>query len=801
MRRLIRIFFLFCLSAPVSLLAQQGEMDDRQRFALAESEYQIGHIDNAIGMLNQSVGSYTGTLKVSAYRLLALCCLAQDDLTNANRYVDLLLREDPYYSVTINDPERFAELIRNKKAGKTTLVTASQQAETLEEAPVPVTLITEEMIRALGGGKSLKDVLAAYVPGMTIVEGWNTDNIAMHGIYTGGQETILIMQNGHRLNTRSTNTAAPDYSISLEKVKQIEVLRGPASSLYGNVALTAVVNIITKEGKDIDGVKVSAGIGSFNTYNGNLLMGKRFMNMDVFVWGSIYQSDGQEVFVPASQSYAMYPQDGNAIIGGYNGKPSFDYGFTYKWGGFSAMINRRYGKKVSAYSMEKSTYDYRRYRKIDNERPGFSTDATHLEVGYNKSWDKISLDVNAYSDIYSITDYSVVSDSTLSYTFDSEGGTVVDQDGKPVLADQVGVFQSANWRESTLGVVAKLNTEYTIGSNKGYLLLGGQFENFRLQDSHSMLGSNFENIRVYLSQSASFFNTGSESIMSVFVQDKHVFNPHFIVNAGLRYDRKWRVDSKINAWSPRISAIFIANRSWNLKLSYAQSFVDAPYFYRQNTSIAYRGSEDLMPEYMRALQLDILYKNENIGLSYDCNFYYNSLTDLIYKVSSMDLSSERYLNAGRLKIAGIENIIEYKARRFTGNLNFSYQHVLSGHNYTLTEKRIHNIPSFRLNMTLSGNIISKREHDVWLFGNLSAGTKTLSPIDEVFVRGEAYADPGNELDGYAILNAGVEYGWNKLKVSVFCNNILDASYSIGSDISIPYPQKGRNIMGQITYSF
>ncbi|WP_455630275.1 tetratricopeptide repeat protein, partial [Parabacteroides sp.] len=122
MRKLIYIVTIICLSIPGLLLAQQTEMDNRQQFALAESEYQVGHIDSAIDMLNQHINTYSGTLKVSAYRLLALCSLAQDDLTNANKYVDLLLKEDPYYSISINDPERFAELIRNKKEGKTTLV-------------------------------------------------------------------------------------------------------------------------------------------------------------------------------------------------------------------------------------------------------------------------------------------------------------------------------------------------------------------------------------------------------------------------------------------------------------------------------------------------------------------------------------------------------------------------------------------------------------------------------------------------------------------------------------------------------
>lgn len=374
MRKLIYyLLTIFCLSVPALLLAQQSEMDNRQQFALAESEYQVGHIDNAIDILQQQINTYNGTLKVSAYRLLALCSLAQDDLTNANKYVDLLLREDPYYSVTINDPERFAELIRNKKEGKTTLVTASQQAETLEEAPVPVTLITEEMIKAIGA-RTLKDVLITYVPGMTSVESPNETNVAMHGVYSAGQEKILIMLNSQRMNARITNKAAPDYSIDLEKIKQIEVLRGPASSLYGNVALVAVVNLITKEGIDVDGIEISAGIGNFGQKKANFLIGKRFMNIDFMGWGSFYASDGQKRSISKEEAVGVYPHDGFAWVEAYNHLPSYDIGFTFKLNAFSFIFNQRYGKKVPTFADIHSSmgalYDYDKYRTVNGERAG-----------------------------------------------------------------------------------------------------------------------------------------------------------------------------------------------------------------------------------------------------------------------------------------------------------------------------------------------------------------------------------------------------------------------------------------------
>jgi iron complex outermembrane receptor protein len=127
----------------------------------------------------------------------------------------------------------------------TTITTASIQSETINEAPVPITIITAEMIEELGYNKSLNQILAAYVPGMAEITAEDeVSNLAMHGAYATGQELILIMENGHRLNTRFNNSGPTSYSISTEKIDHIEVLRGPASSLYGNVALSAVVNII-----------------------------------------------------------------------------------------------------------------------------------------------------------------------------------------------------------------------------------------------------------------------------------------------------------------------------------------------------------------------------------------------------------------------------------------------------------------------------------------------------------------------------------------------------------------------------
>ena len=225
MRIRLIIFIGLCLS---SLFANAQENVSRQIFNQAESEYNVGRIDQAIELLQDNMADFEGNLKQSAYRLLALCYLSEDRNEEAEFYAEQLVRMNNYYNST-DDPARFQDLISKLKEDiATTIITASSQREAVNESPVPITIITSEMIEELGYNKNLGQVLAAYVPGMAeILSLDGGDNVSMHGSYSQGQELILIMENGHRLNTRFNNCGPVSYSVSTEKIDHIEVLRGP----------------------------------------------------------------------------------------------------------------------------------------------------------------------------------------------------------------------------------------------------------------------------------------------------------------------------------------------------------------------------------------------------------------------------------------------------------------------------------------------------------------------------------------------------------------------------------------------
>lgn len=768
-------------------------------YSSAENAYKIGRIDSALVILKSHENSFQGTDRQKAYRLISLCCLALDMTEESEKYAGQLLKENKNYYGSLQDPVRFVDMINRLREGRgTTIKTASGQEELIEEAPVPVTIITREMIDMLSNNRNIGQILAAYVPGMSEICTYAFSNVAMHGVYTNGQEKILVMENGHRLNARSTNNGKLDYAISTEKIDHIEVLRGPASSLYGNVALTAVVNIITKRGNEINGVKGKYGYGTFGTHRADLVAGATFLGADVMAWASLYTSEGERLDIPKGSGYSQTQHDGYVYVGRYEGRPSFDVGFNLQLNDFTLMLNRKSGKLVPQYSWYAETYDYDRFRQFCGVTPGYSIDETHLNLSYNKDFNHSNLNMTIYGDWYKFQDYQAVSDSMITYEFKSDGsGTpVIGADGKPVTRLYHGVFQDDNWEEYTIGATAKFSTNYHIGKTKGNLLAGAQFEFYRIPINEFFFGEDYNRfIIITTPESPNQLNVGHEKSISGFIQNKHYFTDQLILNAGLRYDKKYRRnDMSVEAFSPRVALVYVPSKTFSVKASYSRSFVDAPYFYRQNTQNTYKGSEDLMPEYMNAIQLDFL---GSIGghFDYDVNLFYNHLTDLICNNQSTDLNAPKYVNSGSLKVAGIETELSYKTTAFRSRLNTTFQRAMSAEQYYYYDHHIYSIPSVTANLACEQRLFDKKNHSLWLSGNLRYTSRTLNKANSRVTGSEDFY-----LNERALVDLRLKYDYNKtMQLSLDCDNVFNTCYEIGGTSYIPYRYPGRTLMGTVAF--
>lgn len=158
-------------------------------------------------------------------------------------------------------------------------------------APGVVSLITKEDI-IQSGARTLSDVLNT-LPGFTVsssVRAGVHPVILVRGRQSFNSDDILFLRDGHRLNdpvTGGSFTFRPDYPLT--NIKQIEVIRGPGSALYGANAYLAVVNIITEEALT-DGWKVSARMGTNEGKLGSL----------------VYENVADDFKLRATMSYVNY---------------------------------------------------------------------------------------------------------------------------------------------------------------------------------------------------------------------------------------------------------------------------------------------------------------------------------------------------------------------------------------------------------------------------------------------------------------------------------------------------------------
>lgn len=123
------------------------------------------------------------------------------------------------------------------------VVTASRSDTAISDVPADVTLISEEQIER-GNYKSVSDAL----------KGANV-NVVQKGFAAypiiNGDSRVLVMVDGKKVNwdhlVVSGDTNAVDVDqIAIGDVDRIEIVRGPNSSLYGERAVSGVINIITK---------------------------------------------------------------------------------------------------------------------------------------------------------------------------------------------------------------------------------------------------------------------------------------------------------------------------------------------------------------------------------------------------------------------------------------------------------------------------------------------------------------------------------------------------------------------------
>jgi len=86
-----------------------------------------------------------------------------------------------------------------------------------------------------------------------------------------------------------------EFILDIDLVDRVEIIRGPGSVVYGNNAFFGVINVITRKGRQLNGVETSVEYGGFDTYKARMTYGKQFTNgVELLLSGTFYDSEGDD---------------------------------------------------------------------------------------------------------------------------------------------------------------------------------------------------------------------------------------------------------------------------------------------------------------------------------------------------------------------------------------------------------------------------------------------------------------------------------------------------------------------------
>ncbi len=140
-------------------------------------------------------------------------------------------------------------------------VTASRYQQSLEDIPISMNLIPARELSERN--ITTVDQALKYVPGVNSMEGGQITVRGSSGFNWGMGSRVLLLLNGHPMMS-GDNWSISWYSFPSSTVKQIEVMKGSGSALYGSSAMGGVINIITAEPDVGNHISIRTHAGLYN---------------------------------------------------------------------------------------------------------------------------------------------------------------------------------------------------------------------------------------------------------------------------------------------------------------------------------------------------------------------------------------------------------------------------------------------------------------------------------------------------------------------------------------------------------
>ncbi|OGJ87162.1 MAG: hypothetical protein A2268_06670 [Candidatus Raymondbacteria bacterium RifOxyA12_full_50_37] len=519
--------------------------------------------------------------------------------------------------------------------------TASKYQQKIGDAPASVRIITAEDITRYGY-HTLSDALRS-IAGFYITYDRNYWYLGTRGFSrpTDYNDRILLLLNGHSLNENVFLSAyfGDEAYLPLEDVERIEIVRGPGSALYGTNAMFAVINVITKNGKQMNGLRMSSRYGSSNMRGGSASFGKSLLNdeVDLMVSGGWFYNPGE------NQYYREFddPVTNNGIAEGLD--------WSKYWGILSSLSY--HGLTLEGFVTSKwkgvPTASYETVFNDPNEKTldenGF------VKIQYESTLSpKMQLFLKMYLDHY---DYGGTYPYGIYQTHDSTNG---------------------NWAGG------EVRFSYDVLSNIR-VIAGGE-----VQEHSDALYMN----EYVLSDTVliSFSRNMPYSTRSVFIEGEFQAFTNVLLTAGIRYDNHSREG---NSFSPRAAIIYHPLQPTTFKLLYGHAFrtpnIWEKYFEDKDFSLI---DATIVPERKSnsGLTSEQIHTVEMVWEQRITEWLYASTSVFGYRMyDQIDVFTdendpyqrEYYDNIARVEAKGVETSFDVRLPNgLSGYLNYTLQYAL-----------------------------------------------------------------------------------------------------------------------------
>jgi outer membrane receptor for ferrienterochelin and colicins len=534
-----------------------------------------------------------------------------------------------------------------------TVIGASKFEQKITEAPSSVSIVTAEEFKKFGY-RTLVEILQSVKSFYTNYDR-NYSYAGARGFGRPGDynDRILLLIDGHRTNGNVYGSAliGTEFPVDVDLFDRVEVIRGPGSSIYGSNAFFAVVNVITRKGRDLKGAEISGDVGSYNTNHERITYGNLLQNgLELIASGSLYNSAGQNLYFSALDQ----PSTNNGVTNGtdFDRYQSAFLKLSYQGIDFESSYNSRTkGIPTGSYGTD---FNNPNNQTVDG---AFFTDLKYER----KITDSTAVMVRFFFDH---------SDYTGDYIY--SGVDIKD-------------LERGEWWGGEL--------KYSLSLNEVQKIVFGT----EYQDNIQQLQQNYNESPYTL-----FLNDNTTSqIIAFYLQDEITLSKRLLLNAGVRYDHYETFGGTTN---PRLGLIYTPYDTSTLKLIYGSAF-RAPnnyeLYYSSPGTPPLEENPNLKPETIK--QYELVYEQylPNRFRTSISGFYY-TINDLISQTTDLSNGALVFQNIDKINATGVEFEAERKNPfGIEGRVSYTYQDVRN----SLTNDILTNSPRELVKILLSAPIL------------------------------------------------------------------------------------------------